>query len=188
MPALEQMKQMLLPLRLYILSPESRVYAELCAYAQGLEAAQQRLDQLMEAAFIQTAPADRLAVWERILGLPAQSEGPMERRAAILARLSLGPPGFTRAETESLLEQAGFPGSLQEDCAAATLRLRFGGSTISFALCAPLVHAIEQSLPAQLKIWADIPAKSWDALDAADTAFHDWDALSLRWELQEENE
>ena len=78
MPALEQMKQMLLPLRLYILSPESRVYAELCAYAQGL--------------------------------------------------------------------------------------------------------------PAQLKIWADIPAKSWDALDAADTAFHDWDALSLRWELQEENE
>ena len=61
MPALEQMKQMLLPLRLYILSPESRVYAELCAYAQGLEAAQQRLDQLMEAAFIQTAPADRLA-------------------------------------------------------------------------------------------------------------------------------
>ena len=55
MPALEQMKQMLLPLRLYILSPESRVYAELCAYAQGLEAAQQRLDQLMEAAFIQTA-------------------------------------------------------------------------------------------------------------------------------------
>ena len=77
MPALEQMKQMLLPLRLYILSPESRVYAELCAYAQGLEAAQQRLDQLMEAAFIQTAPADRLAVWERILGLPAQSEGPL---------------------------------------------------------------------------------------------------------------
>lgn len=152
MPALEQMKQMLLPLRLYILSPESRVYAELCAYAQGLEAAQQRLDQLMEAAFIQTAPADRLAVWERILGLPAQSEGPLERRAAILTRLSLGPPGFTRAETESLLEQAGFPGSLQEDCAAATLRLHFGGSTISFALCAPLVHAIEQSLPAQLKI------------------------------------
>lgn len=152
MPALEQMKQMLLPLRLYILSPESRVYAELCAYAQGLEAAQQRLDQLMEAAFIQTAPADRLAVWERILGLPAQSDGPLERRAAILTRLSLGPPGFTRAETESLLEQAGFPGSLQEDCAAATLRLRFGGSTISFALCAPLVHAIEQSLPAQLKI------------------------------------
>lgn len=92
MPALEQMKQMLLPLRLYILSPESRVYAELCAYAQGLEAAQQRLDQLMEAAFIQTAPADRLAVWERILGLPAQSEGPLERRAAILARLSLGRP------------------------------------------------------------------------------------------------
>jgi hypothetical protein len=122
------------------------------------------------------------------LGLPAQSEGPLERRAAILARLSLGPPGFTRAETESLLEQAGFPGSPQEDCAAATLRLRFGGSTISFALCAPLVHAIEQSLPAQLKIWADIPAKSWDALDAADTAFHDWDALSLRWELQEEDE
>ena len=160
MPALEQMKQMLLPLRLYILSPESRVYAELCAYAQGLEAAQQRLDQLMEAAFIQTAPADRLAVWERILGLPAQSEGPLERRAAILARLSLGPPGFTRAETESLLEQAGFPGSLQEDCAAATLRLRFGGSTISFALCAPLVHAIEQSLPAQLKIWADKIGKS----------------------------
>lgn len=159
MPALEQMKQMLLPLRLYILSPESRVYAELCAYAQGLEAAQQRLDQLMEAAFIQTAPADRLAVWERILGLPAQSEGPLERRAAILARLSLGPPGFTRAETESLLEQAGFPGSLQEDCAAATLRLRFGGSTISFALCAPLVHAIEQSLPAQLKIGRISPQK-----------------------------
>ena len=188
MPALEQMKQMLLPLRLYILSPESRVYAELCAYAQGLEAAQQRLAQLMAAAFIQTAPAARLAVWASILGLTAQSAGPLERRAAILARLSLGPPGFTRAETESLLEQAGFSGSLQEDCAAATLRLRFGGSTISFALCAPLVHAIEQSLPAQLKIWADIPAKSWDALDAADTAFHDWDALSLRWELQEENE
>ena len=137
MPALEQMKQMLLPLRLYILSPESRVYAELCAYAQGLEAAQQRLDQLMEAAFIQTAPADRLAVWERILGLPAQSEGPLERRAAILARLSLGPPGFTRAETESLLEQAGFPGSLQEDCAAATLRLRFGGSTICLLYTSP---------------------------------------------------
>jgi len=188
LPALEQMKRMLLPLRLYTLSPESLVSAELCAYAQGLDAARQRLDRLMEAAFLQTAPAERLAVWERILGLHPQSAALPERRAAILARLSLGPPGFTRAETESLLEQAGFSGSLQEDCTAATLRLRFGGGAISLAGCAPLIHAIEQSLPAQLKIWADIPTKSWDALDAASTAFHEWDALALRWELQEENE
>lgn len=109
MPALEQMKQMLLPLRLYILSPESRVYAELCAYAQGLEAAQQRLDQLMEAAFIQTAPADRLAVWERILGLPAQSEGPLERRAAILARLSLGPPVLRGQKQKACWSRQVFP-------------------------------------------------------------------------------
>lgn len=109
MPALEQMKQMLLPLRLYILSPESRVYAELCAYAQGLEAAQQRLDQLMEAAFIQTAPADRLAVWERILGLPAQSEGPLERRAAILARLSLGRPVLRGQKQKACWSRQVFP-------------------------------------------------------------------------------
>lgn len=85
MPALEQMKQMLLPLRLYILSPESRVYAELCAYAQGLEAAQQRLDQLMEAVR-QTASLFGSAFWaslrrakgrwsEEPLFLPASRSG-----------------------------------------------------------------------------------------------------------------
>ena len=156
MPALEQMKQMLLPLRLYILSPESRVYAELCAYAQGLEAAQQRLDQLMEAAFIQTAPADRLAVWERILGLPAQSEGPLERRAAILARLSLGPPGFTRAETESLLEQAGFPGSPQEDCKSVILYTPYTkisvspGASIDYSI--DLINNTDQLTNANLSV------------------------------------
>jgi len=188
LPILEQMEQMLRPLRLYSLSPESRVHAELCAYAQGLEAAAQRVDRLTQAAFIQTAPTEQLSVWERILGLHQEDAALPERRAGILARLSLGPPGFTREETEGLLHRAGFSGSLEEDFTAATLRLRFGNGASDLASCAPAVHAIEQSLPAQLKIWADLPAKNWDALDAAATAFDSWDALSLRWELQEDDE
>lgn len=177
---------MLTPLRLYTLTPESAVYAELSVYAQGLEQAAQRLERLMQAAFIQTAPAGRLSVWERILGLHPESAALPERRAAILARLSLGPPGFTRGEIQALLERAGFSGSMEEDFAAHTIRLLFGSSAAGLAGCAPAVHAIEQSLPAQLKIWADLPAQNWDGLDAAGTPFEAWDALALRWELQEE--
>ena len=91
MSILEQMTQTLLPLHLYALSPGSSVLAELSAYAQSLEKAAQRLERLTQAAFIQTAPSQRLAVWERVLGLHQEDAPLSERRAGILARLSLGP-------------------------------------------------------------------------------------------------
>lgn len=109
MPALEQMKQMLLPLRLYILSPESRVYAELCAYAQGLEAAQQRLDQLMEAAFIQTAPADRLAVWERILGSLRRAKGRWSEEPLFLPASRSGRPVLRGQKQKACWSRQVFP-------------------------------------------------------------------------------
>lgn len=188
MTILEQMIQMLTPLRLYTLAPDSAVHAELSAYALGLEQAMQRLDKLTQAAFIQTAPADRLSVWERLLGLHPENAALPERRAGILARLAPGPPGFTHGETHTLLEQAGFPGTLEEDFGAHTIRLLFGSGAGSLADCAPAVHAIEQSLPAQLKIWADLPPADWNGLDATGTPFDTWDALALRWELQEDTE
>lgn len=188
MSILEQMTQMLLPLHLYALSPGSSVFAELSAYAQSLEKAAQRLERLTQAAFIQTAPSQGLAVWERLLGLHQEDAPLSERRAGILARLSLGPPGFTRDEIRALLETVGFAGALEEDVSAHTIRLLFAGNAGTLTDCAPAVHAIERSLPAQLKIWADLPAENWDALDAAGTPFNVWDALSLRWELQEDTE
>ena len=77
---------------------------------------------------------------------------------------------------------------LEEDVSAHNIRLLFAGNAGTLTDCAPAVHAIERSLPAQLKIWADLPAENWDALDAAGTPFNVWDALSLRWELQEDTE
>lgn len=109
MPALEQMKQMLLPLRLYILSPESRVYAELCAYAQGLEAAQQRLDQLMEAAFIQTAPADRLAVWERIWASLRRAKGRWSEEPLFLPASRSGRPVLRGQKQKACWSRQVFP-------------------------------------------------------------------------------
>lgn len=188
MTILEQMLGMLLPLRLYALTPESAVFAELSVYARALEHAAQRFEGLAQAAFIQTAPAQRLTVWERILGLHQENASLPERRAGILACLSLGPAGSTRGEIQTLLERAGFAGSLEEDYAAHTLRLLFGSSAADLAECAPAVHAIEQSLPAQLKIWANLPTANWDGLDASGTLFDAWDALALRWELQEETD
>lgn len=185
MNVLEQMVRMLLPLRLYALSPGSAIWAELSAYARGIEHAARRLDRLHQAAFLQTAPQQRLAVWERLLGLHPGDAGLEERRAGILARLSLGPPGFTREEILTLLGEAGFSGSVEEDFAMQTIRLFFGSGAQSLADCAPAVHAVEQSLPAQLKIWADLPAENWNALDTAGVPFDAWDALALRWELQE---
>lgn len=187
MSILEQMLQALRPLQLYTLAPEGSVYAELSAYAQCLERVQQRLSLVLQEAFLQTASESRLAAWERLLTLPPAQLSLSERRERLLQRFSQGAPDPTPGEIQTLLEAAGFTGTLEEDAEAQTIRLLWGPGAESLAGCSAAVRAIELALPAQLKIWADLPAQDWDALDASARTFDSWDALALRWELQEED-
>ncbi len=185
MSILEQMLQALRPLRLYTLAPEGPVHAELSAYARALENVQQRLLHVLQEAFFQTSSEKRLAEWERLLGLPPVQLSPEERRERLLQRLAQGAPGPTPGEIQALLDASGFTGTLEEDVEAQTVRLIWSGAGSSLPACAVAVRAMESALPAQLKIWANLPTQDWDALDEAARPFDSWDALALRWELQE---
>ena len=84
MSRLQALRDALRPLGIYRLDEGSLVYAELAAYAAGLDLLEEGLDELEREAFIQNRPGEGVSKREKIYGKPSSAAPAGAKRNASL--------------------------------------------------------------------------------------------------------
>ncbi len=100
---------------LYNVSPGSIIYAELMAYAEGLDIYYNALDELLRECFVTTAEDCGLAMREKYLCKCNIYDTVEGRRKSIIAALSLCNTDYVRSGYQKVLDIFGIEGKFTED-------------------------------------------------------------------------
>jgi hypothetical protein len=182
MSALESMRSVLKPIRIYSLGASAVVDWELQAYAAGLEAAYELLTELKNESFVSNASGYGLTNREKQFGLTGQG-APEDRRAAVLKLGAVTPNNFTKADMEQILEIAGLKAEICENTAANHLYVNCLTENADETARNTAKKAANMFLPAHLGVELDFRSISWNNIDQKDESFDVRDGMDFTWDL-----
>lgn len=182
MTCFDSMVSLLKPIRLYSLSKDSVVYAELCAYAKGLKIAEELLSEVSAEGFVSTAADYGITEWEKLIDSTAVYEALPARRSIIRYTLSRMPWDFNPEGIVQGLKSIGLYCSAEEDF--ANRRVTLYGSSYRGSLRAyeDILKRVMQIMPAHLEVTLDFGSYLWESFDADGLAFDDFDLLVPSWD------
>lgn len=181
MRSLTSMIEKLSPLGVYNLSEGSVVYAELSAFAVGLEILRDTLDTLLQEAFIATAEDFGIENTERLVG-NVRADLPLEKRREMLTeRLSLSSGDFTLKGFEKMLRLMGVEGSIEEYPETQRIVINLSEDEYTEAQCKWIVSQAKALLPAHLKWDVVFAGFSWSDSDATGNTFAVIDGKGYTW-------
>lgn len=182
-PESTALREALLPLGLYDLSPSSFVSRELDAYAAGFALVEEVLRRVEEDSFVSSCSGGALARWERLLGLPTQEAASLEsRRETVLARLSIRPGDFTLPRLEQSVSGAGVKVAITEHPPRGALSISFVDTLLEYEDWEQLKKQIQALLPAHLEAEFDVGVLTWEMFDGFDLTFFSWDEEDFSWQ------
>ncbi|MCD4835535.1 YmfQ family protein [Phocea massiliensis] len=177
------LREMLLPMGLYDLSPDSFVSRELEAYGVGFALVEEVLRRVAEDSFVTSCSGEALSRWEFLLGLPTQPEVPLEsRRETVLARLAIRPGDFTLPRLEQSVSGAGVKVKITENPPQGALSISFVDTLLEYENWEQLKKQIQALLPAHLPAEFDVGILTWEMFDGFSLSFTDWDSADFSWQ------
>lgn len=114
MNALERIKKRLSPVKLYDLGKGTLQYAEISAFAAGLEILDEALDELTRECFGETAESFGIEYMERLWGKVRDDLPLTQRREMLRARNSLRSDDFTLLGIGKIFALLGVEGKISE--------------------------------------------------------------------------
>ncbi len=181
MRSLTSMIEKLSPLGVYKLSEDSVVYAELVAFAVGLEMLRDTLDTLLKESFISTAEDFGIENHERLVG-NVRSDLPLgKRREMLTERLSLASCDFTPKGFEKMLRLMGVEGSIEEYPANQRIVINLSEGEYTEAQREWIVSQAKVLLPAHLEWDVVFAGFDWDASDSLSNTFAQIDGKGYIW-------
>ena len=127
MSELTNLREQLASTGLYEPDEGSLVYAELAAYAEGLDLFFGRLDEMLAECFISTAESYGFAAREREFRSARFANGTEQKRAALIKAMSVNPGDFNASGMEKVRDSFGVSGSYSYD--SQTNKLTFTCTT-----------------------------------------------------------
>ena len=121
MSRLQALRDALRPLGIYKLEKGTLVYAELAAYAAGLDLLEDGLDELEREAFLPTAQGEGISRREEIYGKPKTLLPLRERREMLLYRGAINNRNNTREDLERALVACGLRAQVKENLDGASI-------------------------------------------------------------------
>lgn len=115
MTSFESMSEKLARTGLYNTSEGNLIYAELMAYAEGLDIYYNALDELLRECFIETAETYGLTMREKFISKCTADNTIEARRKSLVTALSIYKTDFTAEGFEKSLDIWGIEGTLAED-------------------------------------------------------------------------
>ena len=181
--AVHSIKERLSALRLYNLSEESLISAELLAYDATFIVLEEMLAEIGRDAFVQTAGDRALRRFVSLVGLPPRSDvSASSRRELVIYRMSVARYDFTALRMLSSARAAGIEAEIIEDPPGERLRV----NTIDLidpALTNTLARErLESLLPAHLAWELIFGISTWNHFEALGLTWEEGDALSLPWD------
>lgn len=182
MRSLESMINKLSPLGVYNLNKGSIVYAELAAFAVGLDSLRDTLDTLLKEAFIETAEDFGIDNTERLVG-NVREDLPLEKRREMLTeRLSFGAGDFTLKGFERLMKLMGVEGRVEEYPKEQRLVLNLTEDVYSLPEREWILSQAKVLLPAHLNWDVVFWGFDWSESDAHNNTFLSIDSKGYTWE------
>ena len=165
MSRLQALRDALRPLGIYKLEKGTLVYAELAAYAAGLDLLEDGLDELEREAFLPTAQGEGISRREEIYGKPKTLLPLRERREMLLYRGAINNRNNTREDLERALVACGLRAQVKENLDGASV----------YMIC--LDFGVECHLEAEF----DFRTLDWNRIDSMDKTFDQMDAAEMTW-------
>jgi len=177
------MKEQLSALRLYNLSDESLVSAELMAYDAAFIILEEMLTEIRRDGFVQTAGEGALRRFVSLVGLPPRSDvSASSRRELVIYRMSVARYDFTALRMLSSARAAGIEAEITEDPPGERLRVTTT-ALIDPSLTNLLARdRLESLLPAHLEWELIFGFSTWNHFEALDLIWTEIDELNIPWE------
>ncbi|MFQ9873064.1 MAG: hypothetical protein ACLRVT_08805 [Oscillospiraceae bacterium] len=182
MSRLQALRDALRPLGIYRLDEGSLVYAELAAYAAGLDLLEEGLDELEREAFVQTAQGEGISKREKIYCKPKTLLPLQERREMLLYRGAINNRNNTRADLERALVACGLRATVKENLDGATIYINCFDFLEDFQGQEEIRKAAGEFLPCHLEAAFDFRTLDWDKIDSLGKTFSEMDAAAMTWE------
>ena len=170
-------------LRLYNLSEESLVSAELAAYDTAFCILEKMLAEIGRDAFVQTAGSEALRRFVSLVGLPPRSDvSDLNRRELVIYRMSVAPYDFTAIRMLGSVRAAGIEAEIIEDPPGERLRVNMT-DLIDPTLTNDLARErLESLLPAHLEWELNFGFSTWLHFEALDFTWIELDAQDAAWQ------
>lgn len=151
MSTLNSMIKKLSPLGIYNLNKGSIVYAELAAFAEGLDILRETLDSVLRESFVATAEDYGLKNTERLVGNIRDDLSFSKRRDMLKERLSLNLKEFTMSGVEKMLRMLAVTGSVEESPQTQSIVIKVSDEGYSAAQKEWIVSQVVAFLPSHLE-------------------------------------
>lgn len=181
MRALQSMINKLRPLAVYNLNSDSLVYAELAAFAVGLDVLREELEELLREAFVKTAESYGIDNLEReaeklCTDLPLE-----QRREMLIKRLSFGMGDFTMSGFDKMLSFLGISGEIAESPFTLSMALKLNEGEYNETFRNWIVAQAKLLFPAHLECDVVFPGVDWKYLDNLNNTFLYMDTKGYSW-------
>lgn len=181
MSRLQTLRDALRPLGIYRLEEGTLVYAELAAYAAGLDLLEEGLDQLEREAFLSTAQGEGILKREEIYGKPKTLLPLQERREMLLYRGAVNNRNNTKADLERALVACGLRATVKENLDGGTIYINCFDFLENFQGQEEIKEAAKEFLPCHLEAVFDFRTLDWDKIDGLENTFQQMDAAGMTW-------
>ena len=167
MSRLQALRDALRPLGIYKLEKGTLVYAELAAYAAGLDLLEDGLDELEREAFLPTAQGEGISM--------------RERREMLLYRGAINNRNNTREDLERALVACGLRAQVKENLDGASIYINCFDFLEDFQGQEEIKAAAKEFLPCHLEAEFDFRTLDWNRIDSMDKTFDQMDAAEMTW-------
>lgn len=163
------LQQLLRPLGVYQLQPESLSGGEIWAAGTAMDQASAQIEYHLRQSLALTAQDDGLARLEQLLGVRPVSPDLKFRRQALAALLQIGDRGFTLQAINAAIAGCGIAAQVQEADEAQSVIVRFPLRADTPDELQRLKQIVERIVPCHLKIiyqqryllWREVALSGW---------------------------
>ena len=181
MSRLQSLRDVLRPRGIYHLEKGSLIYAELAAYAAGLDLLEGALDELEREAFLLTAQGKGISEREKIYGRPRTLLPLQERREMLLYRGAINNQNNTCKDLERALIACGLRAQIKENLDGATIYINCFDFLEDFQGQEEIKAAAREFLPCHLEAEFDFRTLDWNRIDSMGKTFHQRDSAEMTW-------
>lgn len=181
MKSLESMINKLSPLKLYNLNKGSINYAELGAFAVGLDLLRDALDELLRESFIATSQTYGIETAEKAVGKVRDDLTLSKRREMLTERLSLNTADFTPKGFKKMLRLMGVEGEIQEYPEDLRIVVDLSNEQLSASQKEWVLYQAAALLPAHLDFDVVFSGFNWERSDSINSTFAIIDAKGYAW-------
>lgn len=157
----ENLRQLLRPMGVYQLEPESLSGGELWAAGAAMDAACEQIARHLQEAIPLSAQEEGLEQMESLLGVRPASPSLAFRQKAICALLQIGEDGFTMGKINAAIAGCGVAAQVQEDDEPQSVTVRFPLLTDEPEEAERLKQIVEQLVPCHLQLNYEVRYLHW---------------------------